>query len=119
MKVTKTYQITSEYQAVVEVENNDLILYIEKLKKVFFGLIEWNERVTSFKVFTMGDHDDDRGIEIQRMIHGYLGRYGLNIRNIDTFDIEVEICKIYHEYLVRKEAEKKRYEKLNAFVNNL
>lgn len=119
MKATKTYPITPEYLAVVEVEDNNVILYIEKVKKIFFGLVDWNERVTSFKVFTMGDHDDDRGIEIQRMIHGYLGRYGLNIRNIDTFDIEVEISKMYHQYLVRKEAEKNRDEKLNAFVNSL
>lgn len=119
MNVTKTYTINAEYLAVVEIDDNDLILYIEKVKKIFFGLIDWNERVTSFRVFTLGDKDEDRGIDIQRMIHGYLGHYGLNKRNVDTFDIQVEIAKLYHSYLSGQEAKKEKDKKLNALINRL
>lgn len=119
MKVTKTYPITTEYVAVVEIEDVILILYIEKVKKVFFGWIDWNDRVSPFRVFTMGGIDENMGVDIQRMIHGYLGHYPTRKRNIDTFDIEVEISKMYNDYLNGVQLEKERDEKLNNFINKL
>lgn len=117
MKVLK-FNLSTDIIGVAEIDDSEVILYLEKRTKKFFGLIDWETRCTHFSVFTLAEVEGKRGVQIERMIHGYLGRYDLNCVNIDTFNIEHELKIIYENYLLAAQRQAYWDNRITQFVNN-
>lgn len=113
METTRIYPITDIFQAVVEVDSPAMWIYIERKYRVFFNLIPWSEQYGHAKGFVLGDKPDGSKIYTCYSRPGRISRSGaeLDYRNIDTFDLEVEIAELYNSVMVI-EAENARKEKL-------
>lgn len=121
METIRKYKISENYQAVVEVDTPAMWLYIERKYKVFFGLIPWSEQYGHAKGFVLGDQPDGSKIYSCYSRPGRISRSGaeMDYRNIDTFDLEVEISKLFHS-VMKIEAENERKEKLFQYkLNNI
>ena len=111
---TRKNPLPDNHTGVAEIDGDDVILYIEHNSRVFFGLLDWSDRVTHFEVFSLSIKDEDRGVQIEHVIHGLIGRHQLRFRNIETFNIRAELNRMYSEYT----AEKKRRDEWNKKLNN-
>lgn len=117
----KTYPINDQYRAVIQTDENTLTLWIEKIKFIFFGIIDWSSQFGYAKWFILGDGKDGSPITecyqyplIRTIEHP-------TYRNIDNFDLEVEIAKLYNS--VMNEAKENNYKKkkreymMNKIIN--
>lgn len=113
METTRTYPITNIFQAVVEVDSPVMCIYIERKYRIFFNLIPRSEQYGHAKGFVLGDKPDGSKIYNCYNIPGRISRSGgeFDYRNIDAFDLEVEIAKLYNSVMII-EAENARKEKL-------
>lgn len=115
MKTCK-FKLPNNHIGVAEVDGNDVVLYIENNRRVFFNLIPWEDRVTRFEVFTLSTKDYEIGVEEQRFIHGYLSRYPVRYRNIDTFNIKAELERMYETYATENKRRDAWEKRLNNFI---
>lgn len=116
MKTCK-HPLPDNHTGVAEIDGDDVILYIENNRRVFFGLIPIEERVSPFEVFKLSDRDCDRtSLLEERYIHGWISRYPYRYRNIETFDIRAELDRMYNEYAAKKKRRDEWNKKLNNFT---
>jgi hypothetical protein len=116
MKTCK-HPLPDNHTGVVEIDGDDVILYIKHNSRVFFGLIPIEQRVSHFEVFKLSDLDQDRtSLLEERVIHGRISRYPYRYRNIETFDIKAELERMYETYAARKKRRDEWEKKLNNFT---
>lgn len=115
MKTCK-HTLPDNLTGVAEIDGDDVILYIENNRRIFFGLISWEDRVTTPEVFTLSTKDEDRGVQIEHILHGRIGRHQLRYRNIETFDIKAELQRMYETYAAKKKRREDWEKKLNNFT---
>lgn len=111
---TYKYFLPNNHIGIADIEHDDVTLYVQTNKRIFFGLVPWFNRVLDFEEFKLSNHDEDKEVKRTRRV----GMYSLTCpyirkyRNIDTFDIKVELKRMYETV-----AEKKRWKnKLNNFT---
>lgn len=117
MKKTKTYLINDTHFAVCEIDGSNLLIWIERKTKVFFGLFNWHNRIGSPVLFRLGN-EDRCGCSITGGFAGRIMTLTENCRKIELFDLECEISVLYHKVLYREQQQKIR-EKLIDHLTDL
>lgn len=115
MNITRKYPINDQYNAVVEVDDEQLILHIENVRKIFFGLIDWSNQYGHTKWFLLDNRPD--GSKIYHCYQFRIRACDIEHRNIETFDLESEIAKLYHSVMAI-EAENKAKQKFKDYNMN-
>jgi|SRR6187402_1935249 len=117
--IQKKHTINDSCYAIVEMRDNYIYLWIEEIRTCFFGLIKYGDRVSCVKHFSLWDiPEKENGRPCSTLtetrVYGRFMSIPNNKRNIDTFDIELEISIFYKEYI---ESQKRRFEFNKKLIN--
>src|SRR5690242_53059 len=97
--VTKNYPINDNYFAVVEIDDDRVLIWIAENYKWFFGLFSNERRVSEIKLFRLSEDKDERtSCMLEGIFNGRHNRLPINNRNIDTFNVKKEIDIVYKSY---------------------
>lgn len=105
MKTIKR-KMSTTITARAEIDDSEVIVYLEKAGKWFFGLLDWDSRVTTFSVFTLSDKTEYSGVLIERVIHGFICRSPLQRVSIDDFNLLSEFENLYNSYMITENRKK-------------
>lgn len=114
MKIIKR-KMSTTITAVAEIDDSEVIVYLEKTGKCFFGLLDWDSRATDFSVFTLSNKTEYSGVLIERMIHGFICRPSLQRVSIDDFNLLSEFENLYNSYMITENRKKEWETRLLAF----
>jgi len=118
MKTTKYMIIDKQHQAGVEIDGNQILLWIEqKYKHWFFGTSF--KRVTRPEWFKLVSTSDRYGCSV---CSGFLGRImtlTVQEKNIDTFDLSKEIKMLFSNYTQTIREQNTIDKKLSQFINSI
>lgn len=123
MKKTKEYKLSDKHYAIAKIQDDEVLIYIEEWKRVFFGLIQWPCRVGLPKAIKLHFETlNNNGIPIirskVRINRFYIGAYWED-RNAATFNLKSEIDILYASFLESLKSQENKQKQIDNFINSI